>query len=267
MQIRRNSPSARRASIAFASFLIAAMTLGWSALSPAGVSSPGKGRWTGIGEDGVRLGFEVTAPDFSEVGHPIYVLFFDGCSAVTSSPESDVIDNKGRYRVDGTQATSETSLRGQFLSSKRAQGRLRYEQFNPMICDGTYKYDYAATRIASISTRGGGVAKPLNGRYAGGGKDVYLWLDVRQGVVSDVGFNGEFSNCTANVAVGDDDGPPDPDGTWSIQEVDPPNDFFVRGRFKSKSRVKGRIIWSSTAGCPTPSADFAFRAQRLKVPG
>ncbi len=265
MQICGRSRSTCRARIALASSLIAAVTLAWSAPSPA--AEPKTGRYAGIGEDGARLGFEVTKPDFAQVEDLTASLFFGGCSSTyNAGSASAVVDQQGRYRLDATGANTEVSFRGRFPTSKRAQGRLLYEQMNPMLCPGNYDYDYVATRFDSISTKAGGSRKPLDGRYAGGGGDVYVWLDVIDGVVSKVRLDGQFPNCNTNVFLGDDDGKPDADGSFSFQYANPPSDVFFRGRFKSKTRVKGKFVWSSTAGCPVDTVESAYRAKRLKLP-
>ena len=263
MQICAGRPSTRKASIALASSLIAAVSLAWSAPSPA--AEPKIGRYAGIGEDGARIGFEVTKPDFAQVEGLTGVLFYGCSSTIGTGSASAVVDQQGRYRLDVAGANSEISFRGRFPSSKRAKGRLLYEQMNPMFCPGSYEYEYAATRMASIPTKGGGTGKPLNGRYAGGGGDVYVWLNVVQGVVEDVRIDGDFGNCGTNLQLGDDDGPPDPGGAFSLQYTVPPVDVFFRGRFKSKTTVKGKLVWATTGACPVDTVEVAYRAKRLKL--
>ena len=92
------------------------------------------GHYVGVGDGQLRVSFLVrqrVAQSFFRV----FVFPLDDptpCSTARITPAPDPVDNKGRFRIDEAQGTSDESDKGRFAAAKLVKGGIDYTQTNPL---------------------------------------------------------------------------------------------------------------------------------------
>jgi hypothetical protein len=110
-----------------------------------------------------------------------------------------------------------------------------------------------------------GSVQPRNGDYDGGAADVAVWFDVRGGEVERVQIHADYSTCNASFTIFESD-KPDANGRFLLQRDFVGDSVTFKGRFKTPTRVEGKVIWNQDDACAEGDKTFEYRARRVKVP-
>ena len=229
------------------------------------------GHYVGVGDGQLRVSFLVrqrVAQSFFRV----FVFPLDDptpCSTAGITPAPDPVDNKGRFRIDEAQGTSDESDKGRFAAPKLVKGGIDYTETNPALCPGDYALAYEARRFGppgpakSARSAGQGQVSPRNGEYAGGSVNAAVWFDVVGGQVQSGRVRGLFPTCDESFPVVNTSDQPDGKGRFKIERTSGGDTVKIRGRFTRDTLVSGRVVWDQDDNCPAGQRKFSYTAQRF----
>ena len=124
----------------------------------------------------------------------------------------------------------------------------------------------AAALLAFAGKAAGGGSVPVkDGRYAGGGRALFVFFNVNARTIPFARVDSDLlSSCAVDGPAVFDSDTVDAAGRFTLRDTTtfPNEDIKVKGRFVSATRVRGEITWATTSDCPAGTYEFAFRADR-----
>jgi hypothetical protein len=124
----------------------------------------------------------------------------------------------------------------------------------------------AILAVAVPGAAGGGVS-PKNGQYAGGAGNVAVWFQVSGGAVTNGLVRARFPTCQHTFPVINTSDIPDGKGRFGITRSDGGDTVTIKGRFRSRTRATGKVIWSQNDACPAGTYKFDYTVKRFRIPG
>ncbi|MEO8092465.1 MAG: hypothetical protein ABI726_07150 [bacterium] len=122
----------------------------------------------------------------------------------------------------------------------------------------------AALALAGPASAGGS-APVKDGRYAGGGKRLFVFFDVSNRTIPFARIDSEkLSTCAVDGPAVFDSDTVDAHGRFVLKDSSTfPNETIkVSGRFVTSTRVRGKIKWTTASNCPAGTYGFDYRADR-----
>jgi hypothetical protein len=243
---------------------VAAGALVALALAPTGAQGggvePKNGQYAGIGEEDLRLGFEVK---HHAVGD------FRGeyaCGIQLNLGDFDDPDRHGRFNVTQDFGATTRQIKGRVLDASSVRGKLIAHEAAGS-CPGDYEVGFYAELIDDRGGGSDGGFRPRDGRYAGAGDGSYMWFDVEDGGA----VNGQVAvargPCDSfNLPAGGSD-PVGDDHRFRLEQTTTRTDVTLKGKFVAEGRVTGKAIVDTTHPACAGTYEFKYTAERFRDPG
>jgi hypothetical protein len=227
---------------------------------------PKLGSYVGIGSHWFGLGLQVKrqklfGSESKAVGNILWHGRFDGCPASDGSDGFTELDGTGKVSRSVSSAESTSTVVLHFVSPTKARGSLTYEDKTGS-CGGSATRKFVVQR--AVRGQDGHSTKALDGRYAGAGKDTYVWFDVTNGWVNYAGYvQSFFGGCgqKTDLLLGGDY--VSKTGRFSVYDSDGADAIVLGGQFTSPRSVTGKVLWNTPDNCPAGTSKFPYTARRL----
>jgi hypothetical protein len=225
--------------------------------------TPERGWYAGIGDGGMRIGFEVDRDH--RVGDVLGEYDAGSCEQRQLHVNGfDEPDSNGRFRVTGM--GTDNVVKGRFLTPTTARGKVITQESEDCPA-GEYRFGFFVRRFEAGSGGAPGI-NPRTGRYAGAGRGAYVWFDVS-------GAGGDAVDGQAAIARGPcagfnlpADGPDDTsDHRFRLEKTSGVSTLVIKGRFVGDATVRGKVILDTTHPECAGLYEFDYEGRRFRDPG